>query len=270
MKTFWDVSKHMVVCLVGWGVRVWVCVHVHGCVCVCAHACVCLAHCMGSVSDKGPQQVDGKALGGIHTATPVRRLSPQGLTGGRQSRCALGHRCQWRFGRAQRLPLRPARSLPRRWGRDFTEIVHVLDGEFGRLSGCRRENVRTAALQLHMATLDARKGSNSLRSAFLGHLTPMATAHCGGGGGVGMTPWCVDLVCSWRPLLADRHSLPFPRTLSLHRRWGPSASHHPVTFLFLPALTVPLPCPFLSLGLSLCRPRCPSGGVGGGCRKCCQ
>ena len=61
-----------------------------------------------------------------------------------------------------------------------------------------------------------------------------------------MTPWCDDLVCSWRRLLADRHSLPFPRTLSLHRRWCPSASHHPVTFLFLPALTVPLPCPFLS------------------------
>ena len=32
----------------------------------------------------------------------------------------------------------------------------------------------------------------------------------GGGGGVGMTPWCDDLVCSWRRLLADRHSLPFP------------------------------------------------------------
>ena len=73
-----------------------------------------------------------------------------------------------------------------------------------------------------------------------------------------MTPWCDDLVCSWRRLLADRHSLPFPWTLFLHRRWCPSASHHPVTFLFLPALTVPLPCPFLSLGLSLRRPRCPS------------
>ena len=78
---------------------------------------------------------------------------------------------------------------------------------------------------------------------------------CGvGGGGVGMTPWCDDLVCSWRRLLADCHSLPFPWTLSLHRRWCPSASRHPVTFLFLPALTIPLPCPFLSLR----RPRCPS------------
>ena len=37
----------------------------------------------------------------------------------------------------------------------------------------------------------------------------------GGGGGFGMTPWCDDLVCSWRRLLADRHSLPFPWTLSL-------------------------------------------------------
>ena len=57
------------------------------------------------------------------------------------------------------------------------------------------------------------------------------------GGDLGMTPWCDDLVCSWRRLLADRHSLPFPWTLSLHRRWCPSASHHPLTFLFLLALT---------------------------------
>ena len=70
-----------------------------------------------------------------------------------------------------------------------------------------------------------------------------------------MTPWCDDLVCSWRRLLADRHSLPFPWTLSLHRRWCPSASHHPLTFLFLLALTFPLPSPFPSLGL---------GGGGGG------
>ena len=73
-----------------------------------------------------------------------------------------------------------------------------------------------------------------------------------------MTPWCDDLVCSWRRLLADRHSLPFPWTLFLHRRWCPSASHHPLTFLFLLALTFPLPSPFPSLGLSLCRPPCPS------------
>ena len=82
-------------------------------------------------------------------------------------------------------------------------------------------------------------------------------------GGFGMTPWCDDLVCSWRRLLADRHSLPFPWTLSLHRRWCPSASHHPLTFLFLPALTIPLPSPFPSLGLFLRRPRCRGGGGGG-------
>ena len=80
----------------------------------------------------------------------------------------------------------------------------------------------------------------------------------GGGGGFGMTPWCDDLVCSRRRLLADRHSLPFPWTLSLRRRRCPSASHHPLTFLFLPALTFPLPFPFPSLGLSVRRPQCPS------------
>ena len=31
-----------------------------------------------------------------------------------------------------------------------------------------------------------------------------------------MTPWCVVLVCSWRRLLADRHLLAFPWTLSPH------------------------------------------------------
>ena len=73
-----------------------------------------------------------------------------------------------------------------------------------------------------------------------------------------MTPWCIVLICSWRRLLADRHSLPFPWTLFLHWRWCPSASHHPVTFLFLLALSFPLYFPFLSLGLSLHRPWCPS------------
>ena len=73
-----------------------------------------------------------------------------------------------------------------------------------------------------------------------------------------MTPWCDDLVCSGRRLLADRHSPPFPWTLSLQRRWCPPASHNPLTFLFLPALTFPLPSPFPSLGLSLRRPQCPS------------
>ena len=42
-------------------------------------------------------------------------------------------------------------------------------------------------------------------------------------GGFGMAPWCLVLVCSWRCPLADRHSLPFTWTLSLHRRWCPSA-----------------------------------------------
>ena len=89
-------------------------------------------------------------------------------------------------------------------------------------------------------------------------LCPSATPRSNPKGGFGMTPWCDDLVCSWRRLLADRHSLPFPWTLSLHRRWCPSRSHHPLTFLFLLALTFPLPSPFPSLGLSLCRPPCPS------------
>ena len=63
--------------------------------------------------------------------------------------------------------------------------------------------------------------------------------------------WCVVLVCSWRRLLADRHLLPFPLSLCLHRRWCPSASHHPVSFLFLLALSFPLYFPFLSVGLCL-------------------
>ena len=75
------------------------------------------------------------------------------------------------------------------------------------------------------------------------------------GDALGSASASVDVV---RRLLADRHSLPFPWTLSLHRRWCPSASHHPLTFLFLHALTFPLPFPFPSLGLSLRRPQCPS------------
>ena len=57
--------------------------------------------------------------------------------------------------------------------------------------------------------------------------------------GFGMTPRCIALVCSGRRLLADRRSLPFPWTLSLHRRWCPSASHRPVSFLFLLGPIVP-------------------------------
>ena len=38
------------------------------------------------------------------------------------------------------------------------------------------------------------------------------------GGGVGMSPLCIVLVCSWHRLLADRHSPPFPWTLFLYRQ----------------------------------------------------
>ena len=67
----------------------------------------------------------------------------------------------------------------------------------------------------------------------------------GGEGGVGMSPL---VRCSGRRLLADRHSLPFPWTLSLRRRWCPLASHRPVSFLILLGLSFPLHFPFLSLG----------------------
>ena len=70
----------------------------------------------------------------------------------------------------------------------------------------------------------------------------------GGGGGFGMSP-CIVLVCGRRRLLADRHSLPFPWTLSLHRRGCPSASQHPVSFLSLLGLSFPPYFPFLSLGI---------------------
>ena len=67
-----------------------------------------------------------------------------------------------------------------------------------------------------------------------------------------MTPRCV-LVCSWRRKLADRHLLPFPWTLSFHRRWCPPASHHPASFLSLLAYL------FLSTSLSF-----PLGGCAHG------
>ena len=91
------------------------------------------------------------------------------------------------------------------------------------------------------ATLQDRKHLND-------HMHCQITdAALGGGGGVGMTPWCV-LVCSRQRQLADRHLLPFPWTLSLCRRWYPSASHRSVSFLFLLALSFLLYSPFLSLG----------------------
>ena len=94
-----------------------------------------------------------------------------------------------------------------------------------------------------------------------------------GGGGVACRLWCIVLVCSRRRGLANRHSLPFPWTLSLHRRWCPSASHRPVPFLFLLVLSFPLYFPFLSLGrlcqrsprtfpVALCRVRTERRGWG--------
>ena len=73
-------------------------------------------------------------------------------------------------------------------------------------------------------------------------------------GGFGMTPWYV-LVCSWRRQLADRHLLPFPWTLCLHRRRCPSVSHPPVTFLSLLGLSLPLYTPLPWVG---CANRAPA------------
>ena len=73
------------------------------------------------------------------------------------------------------------------------------------------------------------------------------------------TGWMVGPhMCLSNDPVFDQCIQDFPWTLSLHRRWCPSASHHPLTFLFLLALTFPLPSPFPPLGLSLCRPPCPS------------
>ena len=72
-----------------------------------------------------------------------------------------------------------------------------------------------------------------------------------GGGGGGMSPWCIVLAA-----LIGRSPFAALPTLSLHRRWCPSASHQPVSFLFLLALSFPLYFPFLSFGLS-------QGGRGG-------
>ena len=174
------------------------------------------------------------------------------------------HALRWHVRRAyDPFPCPPGRA-PGGW-----EEETISDGTVGAVSegstsksSCRRSRSQG-------------RGQRGTHAHSAGHSLPLATATkgetrpvprrnravqtaCGTGGGFGMTPWCDDLVCSGRRLLADRHSLPFPWTLSLCRRWCPSASHRPVTFLFFPALTVPLPCPFLSLGLSLRRPRCPS------------
>ena len=92
-----------------------------------------------------------------------------------------------------------------------------------------------------------------------GGILPMSRAAWVGVGGGGGMPLCLVLVCSGRRLLADRHFLPFPWPLPLHRRWCPSAPHRPVAFLFLLALSFPLYVTFLSLGHFV-----PTEGVGGG------
>ena len=63
-----------------------------------------------------------------------------------------------------------------------------------------------------------------------------------------MTLGC-GVVCSWRHPLADCHlPLPFPWTLSLHKRQCPSASHYLVSSLSLLDVFSPLYSPFLFLG----------------------
>ena len=127
----------------------------------------------------------------------------------------------------------PQRRLQQRLDRRLEEVAEAVAGGYCRLQ-----------MPLRLAL--------GVRGTVAGHRLGAPK------GGDGVPPPLPILVCSRRRLLADRHSLPFPWTLSLRRRWCPSASHHPLTFLFLPALAVPLPFPFLSLGLSLRRPRCPS------------
>ena len=63
-----------------------------------------------------------------------------------------------------------------------------------------------------------------------------------GGGGFGMRPWCDDLVCSGRRLLANRHSLPFPWTLSL--RVVPISFSPPCDLPLPPCPNCPSPLPF--------------------------
>ena len=66
----------------------------------------------------------------------------------------------------------------------------------------------------------------------------------------------LSLTASELIMLTNKQLIP---TLAYRLLAGPVTSeHHPLTFLFLLALTFPLPSPFPSLGLSLCRPPCPS------------
>ena len=68
-----------------------------------------------------------------------------------------------------------------------------------------------------------------------------------GGGGGGMTLWCVlVLVGSGRRQLADRHSLPFPRTLSLRKAVVPVGLSPPCALPLPAGLPLPslLPLPF--------------------------
>ena len=72
-----------------------------------------------------------------------------------------------------------------------------------------------------------------------------------GGGGVGMLPWGLVLICSWRRPLADHGLLPFPWTLFLYSWWCPS-------FSSLPYLSLST-----SLSFPLAFPSIPRGGGGG-------
>ena len=146
-------------------------------------------------------------------------------------------------GRPQEGALASGRYRPDTRSRPLPRVVYRPPkfGDVIRLDGQDRVAVaRNAAPGKRLSESPSSVASDSTRHSDL----RQSSRYGRGAGGFGMTPWCDDLVCSWRRLLADRHSLPFPWTLSLHRRWCPSASHHPLTFLFLHALTFPLPFPW--------------------------
>ena len=114
----------------------------------------------------------------------------------------------------------------------------------------QRELVRTRGEQLHAPLLveavgeNARKGPGSGAEGRRSAPPTHAAGGSGRGGGVGVTPL---VYCSRLQLAApDRHSLPFPWTLSLHRRWCPAASQPPCALPLprWPILPSPLPFPF--------------------------